>query len=77
VIGIALVGFAIVGFTDSTTELDSSAEAVAPAEQLAPPTTGSITSTPRGSVLNLDRDVEPTKKVAPSEPSDAVPAGAD
>jgi hypothetical protein len=75
VLGIALVAFAIVGFTQSTDRLDNSADAVAPTEQLAPETTGSITGEPQ----TFDRELEPASKPDSSEadPTIAVPGAAD
>lgn len=72
VLAIALVGFAIVGLTELTSTLDNSADAVAPTEQLAPETTGSIPQ-PRGA--NFDRDVNASDQTEPSEtdPTLAVP----
>ena len=71
VMAIALVAFAIVGFTQSTATLDNSADAVAPTEQLAPETTGSISQEPG----SLDREVQPSSKPNSSEtePTPAVP----
>ena len=61
VVGIALVAFAVVGFTESTSTLENSAEAVPTTEQLAPETTGSITQ-PRGAGATLDREIEPSQQ---------------
>jgi hypothetical protein len=73
VIGIALVAFAIVGFTESTSRLENSADAVAPTEQLAPETTGSILL-PQSADANLDRDIQPSTPVEGSDdPALAVP----
>jgi hypothetical protein len=71
VIGIALVAFAIVGFTQSTSTLQNSADAVAPTEQLVPETTGSITR-PQDVGANLDRDIQPSKRVEGPEPDPAI-----
>jgi hypothetical protein len=77
VIGIALVAFAVVGFTESTSTLGTSADAVPPTDQLAPETTGSITQ-PRGAGAPLDREIQPSgaPDTAEPDPSIAVP-GAD
>ena len=71
VIGIALVAFAVVGFTESTSTLENSADAVPTTEQLAPETTGSIAQ-PRGAGGSLDREIEPSKQPESSEPNPAV-----
>ena len=71
VIGIALVAFAVVGFTESTSTLENSAETVPPTEQLAPETTGSINQ-PQGAGATLDREIAPSKQPAGSEPNPAL-----
>jgi hypothetical protein len=74
VVGIALVAFAVVGLTQSTTTLENSADAVAPAERLAPETTGSLPAS-QGGGGSLDREIDATGEQAPSEtnPELAVP----
>jgi len=61
VLAIALVGFAVVGLTQSTTTLDRSADAVAPTEQLAPETTGSIAQEPEVKASNEPASSETTQ----------------
>jgi hypothetical protein len=62
-----LVAFAVVGFTESTSTLENSAETVPTTEQLAPETTGSITQ-PGGAGASLDREIEPSQQSVSSEP---------
>lgn len=71
VLAIALVAFGLVRFTQSTATPEASAEAVAPTEQLAPETTGSISREPE----SLNREVQPASKPDLSEmdPTRAVP----
>jgi hypothetical protein len=68
IIGIALVAFAVVGFTESTANLDRSADAVAPTEQLAPESTGSLPATNRDA-----EDLPKTSGPTADDPAIAVP----
>lgn len=74
VLALTLVAFGIVHFTRSTTTLENTADAVAPSEQLAPETTGSISPQIEPG-QSLDRDIQPASKPASSEtdPMIAVP----
>lgn len=77
VLGIALLAFGVVRFTQSTATLEASGGATSPTEELVPDTTGSVRS--QESPLQLDREVLPSSSEEPKgdNPAIAVPGEGD